>query len=77
MLDEGAQILMELGGWDARTEDKQGIVELVEAFAQPGVEDEVATIVGLGGAVDVGEDELIGTEEGELEELGGDQGGQA
>ena len=62
---------MELGGWVAFAEDEQGVVELVEAFAQPGVEDEVATIVGLGGAVDVGEDELIGTEEGELEELGG------
>ena len=77
MLDEGAQILVELGGGIAFAEDEQGVVELVEAFAQPGVEDEVATIVGLGGAVDVGEDELIGTEEGDLEELRGNQGGQA
>ena len=77
MLDEGAQILVELGGGVAFAEDEQEVVELVEAFAQPGVEDVVASVVGLGGAVDVGKDELTGAEEGELEELGGDHGGQA
>ena len=76
MFDEGAQILMELGGRVAFAEDEQEVVELVEAFAQPGVEDVVASVVGLGGAVDVGKDELTGAEEGELEELGGDHGSQ-
>ena len=76
MLDEGAQILVELGGGVAFAEDEQEVVELVEALAQPGVEDVVASVVGLGCAVDVGKDELTGAEEGELEELGGDHGGQ-
>ena len=65
---------MELGGWDTVAQDEQVVVELVEAFAHPGVEHVVGAVVGMGGAIDVDEGQLALAEEGEFEELGGDLG---
>ena len=50
-------------------EYEQVVVELVEAFADPGVEHVVSAVVGLRGAIDVDECQLSGAEEGDLEEL--------
>ena len=65
---------MELGGWDIDAKNEHAVMELVEAFAHPGVEHVVGAVVGMGGAIDVDEGQLALAEEGKFEELGSDLG---
>ena len=69
LLDERAQILMELPGSIAVPEDEEAVVALVEVLLDPSVHHVEVAVGSLSGAIDVDERQLGLSEEGDFEEL--------